>query len=390
MCSKAGPSTSRGPLEDEPIGDVDVGDEVVEDTSVPGIQDLPTEVLLKIFSNLTDGFTLLKTIPSVCRRWKEVASDPAAWHGVSISVEANRWQPCIQTVVLERAPAVENLNISLFLRPLVLRDPPDYRFIQALGRLLVHRGLLIDVEPPRCIRKAYLELVWRSRHHLKRLTLALDSTTKTDLGHSCVHVLSLLPCLQELILYVESDFVYEGGQLQNALPNLKSIKVIEKRTGSRQHDLIKDLLVVGLVRAKFRPCFPPRPDLLPALENCKNLTHLVAHWDFAPVFRSLPALKCVHVQFLCDSPRRIKEIKRVFVSAYTPTLDNLYVTIVCKNCEGWQSAVSKACHKGIEAVEKFRFQGTARYCTYTGKTKALKLRPLGHEYTLRPSQGVIW
>lgn len=47
----------------------------------------PPDVLVRIFSMVTDGTVLLDVLPLVCRHWHRVARDPAAWAGVRLRLQ---------------------------------------------------------------------------------------------------------------------------------------------------------------------------------------------------------------------------------------------------------------------------------------------------------------
>ncbi|XP_034254114.1 uncharacterized protein LOC117652961 [Thrips palmi] len=351
MQAETSASTS-GPQEEEPVD---------ESESVPGIHKLPNEILHKIFSYVTDGRTLLKVIPAVCRRWKKAVSDRAAWHGVSVAVQANRWNPSIERAILKRAPAVRSLHVSLTDPPPLPGTRRNDRFLCALRGLIVFEELSIERVPPVWLRKAYLQLVWRSRHHLKRLDMALDSTTKTNRGHSSLHVLSQVPNLEDLTLYVEDDFVYEVGKLQQCFPNLKSIHVKEDVITPKQHDLVKDLLVGSLVCAKFYPSPSARPDLLTALAMCRGLAHLSVQSGFAPVFRSLPALTSIYIYHTVESPAEINLLWRVIESLYTPTVHKVHVVVWCNFFGESAFTLGGECRKGVEAMREKGFCGKISY-----------------------------
>ncbi|XP_034254122.1 uncharacterized protein LOC117652962 isoform X2 [Thrips palmi] len=323
--------------------------------------DLPDELLLFIFSRVTDGPTLLTAVPLVCKRWRQVSSDPAAWRGVTVCVQANRVASSIERTVLTVAPVVGSLHVSLSESPPVSGGRPNNRFLRAIEKVVVCTELSLQCDPPRWLRKGYLELVWRSRNQLKRLSIVLDNKTKTELGHSPVDVLSQMPCLEELTVYVHKKFVYKSGELKDCFPNLKGIKVVEKPTGTRQHDLIKDLLVDSLVRAHFRPCFPPRPDLLTALEKCQKIESLYLNWEFTPVFKSLPALKDVTIDLTVEVPLQPEKVVQAFCSLYTPTVEKVHVLVEwCVFRCSWLVLV-KSCQSGVRALKKRGFNGTITY-----------------------------
>ncbi|XP_034254107.1 uncharacterized protein LOC117652958 [Thrips palmi] len=328
----------------------------VQDTSVPGIENLPDGVLVQIFHQVSDGVTFQEVLPAVSQRWEEVAREARRWRDLTDIVKG------LMSLPPEGAPFVADLYVEFFLWPTERRVIPDRCVVRDLSRLLVSGNLsMVEDDVPRSLRQGYLEAVWRSRHQLKRLVLVLDNTTKTDLGHSSLFVLSHMPCLEELTVNVEADFVYESGQLKQVLPNLKSFEVVESETSPVHHDLIRDLLVDGLVSAKFRPGSPARPALLMALAKCKKLTDLNVHFDYAPVFRSLPALKSVTVHLTLDSPIPINILEQTFVSAYTPRLDYLHVIVYCKLCPVCHSALHHECQRILKAVEKLGCKGGATY-----------------------------
>ncbi|XP_034254113.1 uncharacterized protein LOC117652959 isoform X2 [Thrips palmi] len=273
------------------------------------------------------------------------------WFTITCIVEG------LKNIPPELHPVVDHYYVTCFLWPTERLVIPDQRVVRDLGQLLASQNLLIIKDDvPRSLRRGYLESVWRSRHHLKRLTLVLDNTTKTDLGHSSVYVLSQLHCLEQLSVYVEHDFVYEKGQLQQLFPNLVELEVVEKGTCSKQYDLFKDLLVDGLVSAKFRPGLIARPDLITALERCQKLTHLDMHWDYAPVFPSLPALESVYARLTLDNPV-LDEIEQSVASACTPTLRYLHLIVMCKICPVCHRTVSHDCGRGVKAVSTLRRTG---------------------------------
>ncbi|XP_034245725.1 uncharacterized protein LOC117647864 [Thrips palmi] len=320
------------------------------------INDLPDEALLHIFYQIDDAVILGKVLPAVCQRWRKLAYKAEEWRLISGYVKT------FTTFPPDCVPLHHNLYINFFLWPTERRIIPDPRVVRDLARLLAYEDLsIIEDGVPRSLRQGYLESVWRSRTHLKRLALVLDNTTKTDAGHNSVYVLSRMACLEELIVYLEDDFIYERGRLKQCFPNLKAIEVVEMETSPSKHDLIKDLLVESLVSVEFQPCFPPRPDLLKALAQCKKLERLVVHWDYALVFLCLPELKNVHIHWPCDDPLRTHQIEQAFVSVYTSTLEIMHVTVTCENCDGLTNDVSKACEKGARAVEAMGFKGRVTY-----------------------------
>ncbi|XP_034246903.1 uncharacterized protein LOC117648506 [Thrips palmi] len=70
---------------------------------------LPDEILTQVFSNLSDGRTLLDTLPLVCKRWCRVARDPASWAGVRLVVKND---VADEARILRRAPAARSLEIE--------------------------------------------------------------------------------------------------------------------------------------------------------------------------------------------------------------------------------------------------------------------------------------
>ncbi|XP_034254096.1 uncharacterized protein LOC117652956 [Thrips palmi] len=329
--------------------------------SALGIEDLPEDALLHIFSRINDSFTLQVVLPRVSPRWKAVAEKARGWHGIVRAVKTTK---LLMELSHHRArPLVDGCSyFNDFLWPTERRVIPNHRVVRDYGRFLVHQNLfMMEDGKRRSLRQGYLESVWRSRHHLKRLALVLDDTTKTDKGMSSLYVVSQMFRLEELYLFVENGFEYKIGTLQRAFPNLKSIEVNQKERSSRQNDLIKDLLVVSLVQAHFRPGFPYRADLLTALAKCQNLTDLTISSEYAPAFRALFALKCANVHVILDTSTPADEIVPIFVSLYSQTLRYLHVTVWCQMCPGCIKAIRDKCDKGVESMRELGFRGKATY-----------------------------
>lgn len=272
---------------------------------------LPDEIMLIIFSYITDGTTLAKDIPLVCKRWKRLSRDPAAWAGISVVCPFTYDVPLIQLWLLCRAPALDILDVGSLEHP---------GLVNSIQRVLVVRRLLsaatVSSDVPSAHISALLDLMWRSRTLLRCLNFTLDdnSLVATDHeGHTTLQVLSQLHKLRSIVLrldVVDADVAY-GGELHRAMPDLQHLVICQ--TGLPQltrpafHDMVRT--AAGSLRdLKVRTHWGMHDQaLMHSLAACVKLERLDIQGHEIP---TLAAVRCVktlqHVRFhdLCPYKRR--------------------------------------------------------------------------------------
>lgn len=84
------------------------------ETQGPHISDLPVDALLEVF-RLLPAADLTLGAGGVCRAWRDLTLDPAAWHGRRVQVAPRKHRPlaAAERRVLRRAPALRALAVSL-------------------------------------------------------------------------------------------------------------------------------------------------------------------------------------------------------------------------------------------------------------------------------------
>lgn len=84
------------------------------ETHGPHISDLPVDALLEVFSRLPAADLTLGA-SGVCRAWRSLAMEPAAWQGRRVQVAPRKHRPlaAAERRVLRRAPALRALAVSL-------------------------------------------------------------------------------------------------------------------------------------------------------------------------------------------------------------------------------------------------------------------------------------
>ena len=80
------------------------------------MDELSDKLVLRIFSHVKDGTTLLQVLPLVCRRWRELSRDPGAWAAVELvwpNTEFRLAEQPPHARLLRRAPALRRLHLQV-------------------------------------------------------------------------------------------------------------------------------------------------------------------------------------------------------------------------------------------------------------------------------------
>lgn len=239
--------TVRGLVDDEDT----LGCEVVNlssDNGViyhTGVNALPDEIVVLIFSKVEDGATLLDNVPLVCKRWCRLARDPASWAGVELTLTD---QLVAETRVLLHAPAAKSLTIDPWLaghptrrvaqlvRSVLRRTRVAVRAVSVLEnrRVKQEQGLQADIL--HC-------LVWRS----ELLTeLRLHLSHHVDCDYTWVGV-SELRCLRVLEVETAPGVAY-NGELRGQLRDLRVLVLHARRPRDPADPALPCGLVGDLVR----------------------------------------------------------------------------------------------------------------------------------------------
>lgn len=83
-------------------------EQTVGHTTSPNINDLPIELISKIFDLFTQS-ELLRTVAPVCRYWRKLALEPHRWQ--SMEIVENKASAAVNGVILRRLPELQSLTV---------------------------------------------------------------------------------------------------------------------------------------------------------------------------------------------------------------------------------------------------------------------------------------
>ncbi|XP_034237770.1 uncharacterized protein LOC117643161 [Thrips palmi] len=193
-----------------------------QDNATVGVDDLPDELLVLVFSKLADGATLLDVLPLVCKRWCRLACDPASWAGVRIVVGDLEGH---EARVLLHAPAAKTLEFGLTYS---ISDHFRMRALRSAlrrSRVAVHGTISIPEETSVFLQEKYwgdpgisIANFLARQKDLRELRLFLWHIDEDRI----LLVIATLRRLHKLDLVTVQDLQYED-QLAEGLPELREL-----------------------------------------------------------------------------------------------------------------------------------------------------------------------
>ncbi|XP_034240831.1 uncharacterized protein LOC117645047 [Thrips palmi] len=266
---------------------------------------LSDDVLLHIFSFLEDGLFLLDVVPLVCKRWHRLAREPDAWRGVEVKEE-------------DLYNYDDHDMARLVLHAPFLRHAIRYSFPEgsAASEALRRSGVVAREFHCCCVgmdhdfrddRTAVLDLLYRSRHYCRRVSVSVTGPggedTSDSQGRSALQVLASLRALEDLDLYNCSNGMFPyAGELAAGLPRLRYLGFFM--------DVFPEALMADLIRgssATLRALVlfgieSLAPSVEESLSRCTELADLRI-WEgcLSQVCRCwLPSLRRLSVTFTVD------------------------------------------------------------------------------------------
>lgn len=299
---------------------------------------LPNELVLQVLSLVRDGPTLLDVVPLVCKRWRRLARDAAAWASAELRVRgeyATRDQLVADLRVLLHAPHLRRLELRLS-DVYTHQTEEDAMKVSALRRSRATvRELRLAEGAVVC--PAITDFLWCQRDALRVLDADIpeedgeDDVVPDENGElrppTFLGVLAKLHLLTELRLHmIDFDYLdYYDGKLAGAPLELRRLEL----TATQDHygicdgneKVMVDLLRVAVPWVRVLTVTPNASlyaEILECVERCAEVRDLGVNLLNLAVVSHMPRLHTLRLHFDAHpsqmSPENIEQSCRPLVT----------------------------------------------------------------------------